>query len=138
MIDAMNEAIVKAMFETLPLELSVIDANDEVVGWNKHHTRLFFRPYDSMGRNFRQCHPESSLPLVEKIVSEMRAGTRDKARFWIDATVDRATGEKHKILIEYYALRGEKGEYLGCMECTQDLHGVTDISGENRLLDGAR
>lgn len=138
MIDAMNEAMVKAMFETVPFELSVIDAKDEVVGWNKHHTRLFFRPYDSMGRNFRECHPEKSLALVEQIISEMKSGARDSARFWIDATVNRETGEKHKILIQYYALRDEKGGYLGCMECSQDLHGVQDITGENRLLDGAK
>jgi hypothetical protein len=39
MIDRMNEQVVKAMFETLPAEITVIDANDEVIGWNRHETR---------------------------------------------------------------------------------------------------
>ena len=58
MIDNMNEEILKALIETLPLEVTVIDANDEVIGWNKHESRLFKRPLTAMGMNFRQCHPE--------------------------------------------------------------------------------
>ena len=76
--------MVNALFEILPDEITVSDANDEVVGWNKHETRLFRRPMSCMGLNFRQCHPEKSLPMVERIVEEMRSGHRDRAQFWID------------------------------------------------------
>jgi hypothetical protein len=133
-IDQMNEEMLLALIETLPAEITVIDANDEVVGWNKHDTRLFHRPMTSMGLNFRQCHPEASLPLVEKIVEEMRAGRRDAARFWIDLPVPPDTA-KHKILIEFYALRNPAGEYLGCMECTQDVEHIRQLQGQKKLLD---
>lgn len=116
MIDFMNEKVVKAIIEHLPVEISVIDANDEVIGWNKNEDRLFKRPLSSMGANFRDCHPQSSLDKVEKIVSEMKSGARNRARFWIDMKVNE--GEKpHKILIEFYALRNPEGKYVGCMEC---------------------
>jgi DUF438 domain-containing protein len=134
MIDQMNEKVVKAIFETLPVEVTVIDAKDEVIGWNKHDERLFKRPYTSMGLNFRDCHPKESLDKVEKIVSEMKAGTRDKARFYIDMGV-KEESKKHKILIEFYALRDEAGIYLGCMECTQDVEEIMHLEGEKRLLD---
>jgi DUF438 domain-containing protein len=49
MIDRMSEEIVRAMLEALPVETTVIDANDEVIGWNKHETRIFHRPMSSMG-----------------------------------------------------------------------------------------
>ena len=137
MLDGMNDALVKAMYETLPAEITIIDANDEVVGWNKHNNRHFYRPMDSMGRNFRQCHPEKSLALVEKIVGEMKAGTREKAVFWIDLTVDREKGIKHKMLIEFYALRDQQGKYIGCMECTQDVEEIMNLKGEKRLIDEA-
>jgi DUF438 domain-containing protein len=133
-IDRMSEQVVKAMLETMPMETTVIDANDEVIGWNKHETRLFHRPMSSMGLNFRECHPEESLHKVEQIVSEMRAGTREKARFWIDLGVPGDT-RKHKILIEFYALRDERGTYLGCMECTQDVQDIMELEGQRRLLD---
>ena len=118
MIERMSEAIVAAMFETVPMEITVIDANDEVVGWNKHETRIFKRPMTSMGLAFRDCHPEESLPRVEKIVNEMKAGTRNTARFWLDFAVE-PDGKKHKILIE----------------CAQDIEEIRKLKGQKRLLD---
>lgn len=134
LVDRMNKDVLLALIETLPMEITVIDADDEVVGWNKHDSRLFHRPMSSMGLNFRQCHPEQSLPMVEKIVDEMRRGDRDMARFWIDLPVPGDT-EKHKILIEFYALRDLSGNYLGCMECTQDVQHIRRLEGQKRLLD---
>ncbi len=134
MIDRMDDRMIKALYETVPLEITVIDANDEVVGWNKHEGRLFKRPLTSLGLNFRNCHPEESLQKVERIIKEMKENTRDVARFWIDLkTGDK--GERHKVLIEFYALRDEQGKYLGCMECTQDVEGIRKLQGERRLLD---
>ena len=134
MIDRMSEEIVRAMVEALPVETTVIDANDEVIGWNKHETRIFHRPMSSMGLNFRQCHPEESLHKVEQIIAEMREGRRDKARFWIDLAV-LGFQSKHKILIEFYALRDPRGTYLGCMECSQDVTDIMELEGQKRLLD---
>ena len=134
MIERMSEAIVSSMFETLPVEITIIDDKDEVVGWNKHDTRIFKRPMTSMGLNFRDCHPEESLPRVVRIVEEMRAGTRDSARFWLDFPVE-PSGKKHKILIEFFALRDYSGKYLGCMECAQDIEEIRKLEGQRRLLD---
>lgn len=134
LFDRMNAEMVKAMIETMPAELTVIDANDEVVGWNKHETRVFRRPMSAMGMNFRQCHPEKSLALVEKLMAEMKDGSRDKAAFWIDLEV--VKGEpKHKMLIEFHALRDDKGKYIGCMEFTQDVQYIRDLQGQKRLMD---
>jgi len=133
MIDRMNEAVVRAVLETIPQEITVIDHNDEVIGWNKHETRLFHRPISSMGVNFRQCHPKESLHKVEAIVNEMKQGKRDRARFWIDLPVG-PQKERHKILIEFYALRNPEGKYLGCLECTQDVEEIRKLEGEQRLL----
>lgn len=134
MIERMSEAIVRAMFETVPMEITIIDAKDEVVGWNRHDTRIFRRPLSSMGLNFRDCHPEESLPRVVRIVEEMRDGTRDTARFWLDLALQPGA-PKHRILIEFFALRDESGSYLGCMECTQDIEEIRGLEGQKRLLD---
>ena len=134
LFDKLSPEMVKALIETMPAELTVIDANDEVAGWNKHETRLFRRPMTAMGMNFRQCHPEKSLAMVERLIGEMKAGTRDKATFWIDMEV--AAGEpKHKIFIEFYALRDDKGKYIGCMEFTQDVQAIRELQGQKRLMD---
>jgi DUF438 domain-containing protein len=39
------------------------------------------------------------------------------------------------IYIRYFAVRGKKGDYLGCLEVTQDLTDIKKIEGEKRLLD---
>ncbi|MBP7582782.1 MAG: PAS domain-containing protein [Spirochaetes bacterium] len=114
------------------MELTVIDANDEVIGWNRHESRIFKRPLSSMGLNFRECHPKERLPKVEAIVGEMKAGKRRKARFWIDLG---PVGARRKVLIEFFALRDDEGNYLGCMECTQDVEEIRRLEGEKRLLD---
>ncbi len=132
LFDRLNSEMVRTMLETMPAELTVIDAHDEVVGWNKHETRLFRRPMTAIGMNFRECHPERSLALVEKLIAEMKAGKRDKASFWIDLEVVQG-GPKHKILIEFYALRGDKGQYIGCMEFTQDVQAIRELQGQKRL-----
>jgi hypothetical protein len=38
------------------------------------------------------------------------------------------------ILIEYFALRGEDGEYLGTLEVSQDATNTRALQGEQRLL----
>jgi hypothetical protein len=64
----------------------------------------------------------------------MKAGKRDKARFYIDLPIG-PNQERQKVLIEYYALRDEQGKYLGCLEASQNIAEMQKLSGEKRLLD---
>ena len=38
------------------------------------------------------------------------------------------------VFIEYYAVRGENGNYMGTMEVTSDLTKARKLEGEQRLL----
>ena len=134
MIGELKNELLEAVLETIPLEFSVLDANDEVLAWNKHKTRIFKRPETVVGRNVRKCHPEKSLHKVEKIISEMKEGKRDKARFWIDLELP-GYDEKQKVMIEYYALRGKNGKYIGCLEASQNISELQKLTGQQRLLD---
>jgi len=134
MIGRLSEDLLEAVLEGMPLQISVVDANDKVVAWNKHETRVFKRPEAVLGRDVRDCHPKKSLHKVEVILDEMKAGNRETARFWIDMAL--TPGEpKRKIMIEYYALRGGQGNYIGCLEASQDITEIQKLEGENRLLD---
>jgi len=134
MIGTVSQKLTDVIWETLPLEFSVLDHDDKVLAWNKHETRVFKRPEGVIGKNVRNCHPPKSLSKVEAILNEMKQGTRDRATFWIDLPLD-DTGKKHKILIQYFALRDAQGTYLGCLEASQDITGIQAIDGEKRLLD---
>jgi hypothetical protein len=74
MIGKPSEKIIETILETLPIEFSVLDKNDQVLAWNKHETRIFKRPEAVIGRNVRKCHPERSLAKVEQIINEMKTG----------------------------------------------------------------
>lgn len=134
MIGKLPEDVLAAILETMPIEFSVIDENDKVLAWNKHETRIFKRPMAAIGKDVRDCHPKKSLHKVEQLLREMKEGTRDKARFWIDLSIEPG-GKKQKILIEYYALRSSDRKYLGCLEATQNITEIQLITGEKRLLD---
>jgi hypothetical protein len=134
MIGNLPEDILKAVLETIPIEFSVIDKNDKVLAWNKHKTRIFKRPTGVIGKDVHNCHPKKSIDKVEKLLREMKEGTRNKARFWIDLSIN-PNDKKQKILIEYYALRDSNGKYLGCLEATQNITEIQSITGEKRLAD---
>jgi PAS domain S-box-containing protein len=134
MLDGMNEQMVRIMYETLPIEVLILDSNDEIVGWNKHETRLFQRPLTAMGIDFRSYHPVDSSTQVEQVIQEMKKGLKDKASFWFDvkSEVDKT---KHKVLVEFYALRDNNGQYVGCMQCTQDIEAIRQLQGERQLSE---
>ena len=134
MIGKIDGKILESILNTIPIEFSVLDENDKVLAWNKHETRIFKRPTAALGRDVKQCHPERSLEKVEQIISEMKEGRRDTARFWIDLPIGKY-GEKEKVLIEYYALRDKEGNYLGCLESSQNISGIQKLEGQKRLLE---
>jgi len=133
MIGKISDKHLESILETLPVEFSVLDREDNVLAWNKHETRIFERPKAVVGRNVRNCHPKKSISKVEQILKEMKDGTRNKARFWIDMVLD--DDKQHKIMIEYYALRNQQGDYMGCLESSQDITDIQSLQGEKRLLD---
>jgi len=134
MIGKLPEHVLQALLETVPFEFSVLDANDKVLAWNKDATRIFKRPEAVVGRDVRNCHPKQSLAKVEQILKEMKEGKRDKARFYIDLPLG-SKKERQKVLIEYYALRDQKHQYLGCVEVSQNIAELQKLTGEKRLLD---
>lgn len=134
MIGKLPEEILNALLETLPIEFSIVDKSDNVLAWNKHETRIFKRPTGVVGKNVKNCHPKKSLDKVETILLEMKEGKREKARFWIDLPIGK-DNEKNKVLIEYYALRDSTGNYLGCLEASQNISEIQKLEGDKRLLD---
>ena len=134
MIGDLRKEVRDAIYEILPVEFSVLDKNDNVLAWNKHDTRIFKRPLSVIGKNVRKCHPEKSLAKVEQIISEMKSGKRDKATFWIDLALG-PEKKKHKILIQYFALKDVNDKYIGCLEVSQDISDIQKLKGEKRLLD---
>jgi hypothetical protein len=117
----------KAMFAVMPVDLTLVGADDRVKFFSEGRNRVFARPLTIVGRLVQHCHPPSSVDVVERIVGDFRSGRQDVAEFWIDM-------HGRFVHIRYFALRDEQQAYLGCLEVTQDLTRERALEGERRLL----
>lgn len=117
----------EALFSTLPIDITFVDKDDKVKFFSLGPDRIFARNRAILGRDVRMCHPPSSVNVVEQILQDFKSGKENSAAFWINM--------KGKFIhIEYFALRGKEGEYLGTVEFTQDLTHLRSLEGEQRLL----
>ncbi|MDF2587521.1 MAG: hypothetical protein K0S41_1362 [Anaerocolumna sp.] len=115
------------MLNTLPFDITFVDKNDVVKYFSQSEERIFPRTKAVIGRNVSNCHPPASVHIVEQIVEDLRSGKKTHEDFWIKM------GDKY-ILIRYYAVKDEKGEFLGVLEVTQNIKPIQEITGEKRLV----
>jgi uncharacterized protein len=116
-----------AILNTLPVDITVVGSDDKVKYFSQGRERIFQRNRAILNRDVRLCHPPASAHIVDKILEDFRSGRQNRAPFWINL------GGRF-IHIEYFALRGENGEYLGTLEVSQDLTGYRALEGERRIL----
>ncbi len=115
------------ILNTLPVDITFVDKNDKVRYFSEGRERVFERSRAILLRDVRLCHPPSSMHIVDKIVEDFRSGREDSAAFWINF-------HGKFVYIEYFAVRGKDGEYLGTLEVTQNLTKHRQLEGEQRLL----
>jgi hypothetical protein len=116
-----------AIFSVLPVDLTFVDADDRVRFFTEGRDRVFQRPRAIIGRQVQHCHPPASVDIVERILSDFRAGRQDVASFWINF-------RGRFVHIRYFAVRDEARRYMGTLEVTQDLTQERALEGERRLL----
>ncbi len=117
-----------AMLNTLPVEITFVDRDDVFSYFNQVKDPAFVRTIAAVGTKVQNCHPKKSVHMVNKIIEDFKSGASDEVSFWIPF--------KGKLVyIRYFAVRDGNGEYLGCMEVSQDIKDIKKITGEKRLMD---
>ena len=117
-----------AILNTLPVDMTFVDKDDKVKYFSQGAERIFQRNRAILNRDVRHCHPPASAHIVDKIIEDFKSGRENRAPFWINM------GGKKMIHIEYFALRNEKGEYLGTLEVSQNVQPYRDLEDEQRIL----
>ena len=56
-----------AIFSTLPVDLTFVDADDRVAFFSEGPNRVFARSRAIIGRMVQNCHPPRSVDVVERI-----------------------------------------------------------------------
>ena len=123
----LSQEVVEAIFNTLPVDITFVDKDDTVRYFSQSKERVFVRTKAVLGLTVQQCHPDKSIHLVNQILEDFKKGKRNVAEFWINV-------EDKLAHIRYFPVHGKDGDYLGCLEVTQDIKDLKRIEGEKRLL----
>ena len=115
---------VQLVIRDLPLDISFADEHDVLVYWNGPTYKTCDARY--IGRDVRDCHPESSLEVLEDILTQFKAGTKDVAEGW------ELDGERFKYT-RYTAVRDDAGAYKGILEVNHDVTGIRALEGAQAL-----
>lgn len=118
----------EALLNTLPLDMTFVDADGHVRYFSHGKERIFERPKTILGRHVHQCHPPSSVATVETIIERFKSGEKDEEAFWIQM-------RGKFVHIRYFAVRDNQGLYLGTLEMTQDIAPLRSLESEKRLLE---
>jgi len=115
------------MLNHLPVDITFIDQDDVVRYFSHGKERIFTRTKAVIGRTVQNCHPPKSVHVVEQLLQDFKSGAKDSEDFWIQFK------DKY-IYIRYFAVRDEKGTYMGTLEFTQNITPIQEIEGEKRIL----
>jgi uncharacterized protein len=118
---------ISKIFDTLPVDITFVDKDGIVKYFSSSKERIFARTKAVIGRSVSNCHPPASVHVVEKLVEELKSGKKDHEDFWIKM-------KDMYVLIRYFAVRDDNGEYLGTLEVTQNIKPIQDITDEKRLV----
>ena len=116
-----------AVLNTLPVDITFVDRNDKVKYFSQSAERIFQRNRAILNRDVRHCHPPASAHIVDKIIEDFKNGRQNRAPFWINMG-------GRLIHIEYFALRDDKGNYLGTLEVSHNVSVYRELEGEQRIL----
>lgn len=124
---SLSKTELESVLNTLPVDITFVDKDDKVRYFSQSKERIFPRTKAVIGRSVQNCHPPKSVHVVNQILDDFKKGSRDSAEFWIQLN-------ERYIFIRYYAVHNRDGEYLGCLEVSQDITDIRKIEGEKRLL----
>ena len=118
-----------AMLNSLPFDITFVDKDDTVKYFSQGKERIFARTKAIIGRDVANCHPPSSVHIIDGIVKDLKSGKKDHEDFWIKLRDGRFA------YLRYFAVRDAEGEYLGVVEVSQDIAPIQEITGEKRLVE---
>ena len=118
---------INLIYKHLPVDISYVDENELVRFYSDTNHRIFPRSKNVIGRDVKNCHPRTSVHLVEEIIAKFRSGEQDSVDFWINKP-------GVFIYIYYVAVRDAEGRFRGVLEMMQDCSRIRELQGSQKLL----
>lgn len=122
----LNVDEVKAVFKSLPLEITFVDKNDRVKFFTESvFHKGFVRTKTIIGRRLEYCHPPRLESIVRKNVDDVKHGEAGYREFWT------RSGDRI-IRVLLVPVKNGNNEYLGSLEIVEDLTEVVNNPDEIR------
>jgi DUF438 domain-containing protein len=109
------------VLDTLPLDITFVDADDTVRYFSQGSDRIFARTLSVLGRKVSNCHPPKSVHIVEQIVAISNPAAR--------TTKTSGSGWASEWSISAICGPLPPGDYLGTLEVTQDIAPILELEG---------
>ena len=94
------------------MDITFVDKDDVVRYYNK--SEIFPRQPSVIGTKVQDCHAKKSQRQVNQILNDFKNNRRESVEHLFDR-------DNRKIYNRYFAVRDENGNYLGCLQVTQDI-----------------
>lgn len=122
----LNVEDIKAIFRSLPLEITFADKNDRIKFFTESVFRKgFIRTKTIIGRRLEYCHPPRLESIVRKNVNDVKHGEAEYREFWT-----RSGDRIIRVLLA--PVKNENNEYLGSLEIVEDLTEIINNPDEVR------
>lgn len=118
---------INLIYKHMPVDISYVDENEIVKFYTDTEHRVFPRSKNVIGRDVKNCHPRTSVHLVEEIIEKFRSGEEDSVDFWINKP-------GVFIYIYYVAVRDAEGKFRGVLEMMQDCTRIRQLQDSRTLL----
>lgn len=118
---------INLIYKHLPIDISFVDEDELVCFYSDTDHRIFPRSKNVIGRDVKNCHPRTSVHIVQEIIDKFRSGEQDSVDFWISKP-------GLFIYIYYVAVRDEEGRFRGILEMMQDCTHIRSLEGSRTLL----
>lgn len=127
MIEGLSREQIEGILDALPVELIFVDENEKLRYWNKGDRRSRKDPADALGKDIRGCHKPETLPLVEKLVDNLKSGRKDEEEFWVSYN--------DRILNRFIAVRDKDGKYHGMIEYLFNFKDLEKLAEDKKEAD---
>ncbi|MDZ7837469.1 MAG: PAS domain-containing protein [Actinomycetota bacterium] len=69
----LSQKEINLVLNSLPLDITFVDAHNQVKYFNRFEKRFFKRPKSVIGKEVQNCHPKKSLAAVEEILNDFKS-----------------------------------------------------------------
>jgi len=124
-IGELSRKQINVMLQSLPGEITFIDADDKIQFYTQHENPIFKRTPDLIGLDIRVCHKDKSNLAIDQMIAKFKNKDAKIAESWFDL-------HGKSIYIRYIPLYDDDGKYEGIIEFVEEIGRIRKLRGTRK------